>query len=81
MFFRKPDKPKKPAAASKQAAATGTTAKPRAVDAPGYRGPERRRTERRDASERRKAVRWEPDKAERRQMRGRRKIDGAWSYR
>lgn len=76
MFFRKPDKPKKPAAA------TGTTAKPRAVDAPGYRGPERRRDERRGTSpERRKAVRWEPDKAERRQTRGRRKVDGAWSYR
>lgn len=82
MFFRKPDKPKKPAAAPKQAAATGTTAKPRAVDAPGYRGPERRRDERRGTSpERRKAVRWEPDKAERRQTRGRRKVDGAWSYR
>lgn len=81
MLFRKPDKSKKTATTPKPATATGAPAKSHHVDAPNYRGPERRRAERRGASERRKAVRWEPDKAERRQTRGRRKVDGTWSYR
>ncbi len=80
MLFRRSDQSRKPAAPPKPATAASTPAK-KAIDAPGYRGPERRGTERRGASERRKAVRWEPDKAERRQVRGRRKVDGAWSYR
>ncbi len=81
MLFRKPEKSKKTATAPKPAGAARTPAKT-SVDTPGYRGPERRRAERRNTkTERRKAVRWEPDKAERRQARGRRKVDGVWSYR
>lgn len=51
------------------------TVRPRIVSTPGYRGPERRRIARRKRNERRLAVRWEPWKNDRRQLKGRRLTD------
>ena len=44
-------------------------------DKPAYHGPERRKYSRRTVAERRQAVRWEPDKPNRRQNPGRRTTD------
>lgn len=74
MFFRKKPKPAKPTTMP------GATAKPSMIDAPSYRGPERRREARRDATERRTDIRWEPGGADRRQSHGRRKTDSAWRH-
>ncbi|GAA4501919.1 hypothetical protein [Pseudaeromonas paramecii] len=47
---------------------------------PPYTGPERRRGERRQQTDRRKDIRWEPDKEDRRQSPGRRKDDELLPY-
>lgn len=74
MFFRKKSKPVKPAGASKPR----SPATARTVDT--HRGPEQRRAVRRDATERRTDIRWEPGGADRRQSHGRRKTDSAWRH-
>jgi len=51
------------------------TVRPRLVSTPGYRGPERRLAARRRRDERRRAIRWEPWKNDRRQLKGRRLAD------
>lgn len=40
-----------------------------------YKGPERRKLSRRQIAERRKEIRWEPDKPNRRESKGRRAVD------
>jgi hypothetical protein len=43
-----------------------------------YLGPDKRKEPRRQTSDRRTQVRWEPDKGDRRQSFGRRKDDRTW---
>lgn len=45
-----------------------------------YTGPERRREQRRKIADRRDLIRWEPDKADRRQGPGRRQSDQTQPY-
>jgi len=45
------------------------------TDKPVYKGPERRKSARRSIADRRKEVRWEPKKPNRRQSPGRRSTD------
>ena len=49
-----------------------------AMDEKAYKGPERRRSQRRKTADRRQEIRFEPDREDRRKNKGRRKTDGAF---
>jgi len=48
------------------------------MDEKAYKGPERRRSQRRKTADRRQEIRFEPDREDRRKNKGRRKTDGAF---